>query len=174
MTLPGIEIKDTVALSLNQNGIELTKKGDYKAGRLSFLKALEIEPENPTILSNLGLNRYLDEDYLNAMDYYQRSYKQSDSTYHIAAVNLGLTYYYAEQFKNGVEITSYVIENSMDKSILPTAYLHRALNFIGMKNCAQAESDLNSIKRDYPKNDRMDYHIEDLTKKIKDCLQQGL
>lgn len=173
MTLKGIEIQDKKADSLNEKGVELSKKGDYKAGRLSFLKALEIEPYNPTILSNLGLNRFLDYDYLNAIDYYQKSYKYSDSTYHIAAVNLGLAYYHSKKFENGIEITNYVIENSTDDSILSTAYVHRALNFIGLKNCPKAESDLNYIKLNYAGIRRMDYHIGDLTKKIKSCLQQG-
>jgi len=57
---------------------------------------LTIEPDNPTILSNLGLNRHLAKDYQKAIALYQKAYQISDATYHMAAINLGLTYYYKE------------------------------------------------------------------------------
>ena len=84
--IPGDYFENEQAEDFNEQGIEMTKKGDFKNGKAFFLKSLEIEPNNPTALSNLGLNRYLDRDYENAKKFYQLSYKISDSTYHIAAV----------------------------------------------------------------------------------------
>ena len=38
----------------NSEGIEFVKKSEYKKAEIMFLKALENEPNNPTILNNLG------------------------------------------------------------------------------------------------------------------------
>src|SRR5690554_8180211 len=93
-SIPGDYYENKDAEELNEKGIEFSKNGDYDKGKEVFLKSLELDPNNPTTLSNLGLNRYLDYDYDNAIKYYQESYEVSDSTYHIAAINLGLTYFY--------------------------------------------------------------------------------
>ncbi|WP_053978601.1 tetratricopeptide repeat protein [Mangrovimonas xylaniphaga] len=166
--------KNNDAADLNKNGIDLSKSGDLKKGRESFLKALEIEPNNPTTLSNLGLNYYLTEDYDNAIKYYKESYKTSDSTYHIAAVNLGLTYYYNEEFDKGIEITNYVINNAQHDEVLSSAYVHRALNFLGNNRCDDAQADLNYIIKNFKRENNVEYHINDLKKRIKNCVQHRL
>jgi len=162
------------AEELNEKGIEFSKNGDYDKGKEVFLKSLELDPNNPTTLSNLGLNRYLDYDYVNAIKYYQESYKISDSTYHIAAINLGLTYFYSKQFDKGIEITNYVIENTKDRDILSSAYVHRALNYLGKDECDKAQTDLNYIIDNFQGIGNTEYHIKDLTEKIKNCVQQRL
>lgn len=158
------------AADLNKNGIELSKSGNFKKGRESFLKALELEPNNPTTLSNLGLNYYLTNDYNTAIKYYKKSYKASDSTYHIAAVNLGLTYYYNKEFEKGIEITNYVINNTIDVEVLSSAYVHRALNYLGSNRCNDAQADLNHIVNNFSQENNIEYHIRDLKKRIQNCI----
>ena len=172
-TLKGFVINNKKADSLNGKGIELSKNEEYKESRLVLLKALELEPNHPTILSNLGLNSYLAFDYLNAIDYYQKSYKASDSTYHIAAVNLGLTYYYSNEYENGIKITEHVIGNATDNTVLASAYVHKALNRLGLNDCKSAKKDLELIIKNYSNVEGIDYHIRDLTGKIKNCVQQN-
>lgn len=172
ISISGDYFENKNAEDLNEKGIELSKNGDYKKGKEAFLKALELEPNNPATLSNLGLNRYLDYDYDNAIKYYQESYKISDSTYHIAAVNLGLTYFYSKEFDKGIEITNYVIENTKDKDILSNAYVHRALNYLGKDECYKAHTDLNYIIDNFQRIGNTEYHIKDLTEKIENCVQQ--
>jgi len=171
-SIPGDYFENDNAADLNQKGIELSKSGYYDKGKEAFLKSLEIEPNNPTTLSNLGLNRYSDYDYDNAIKYYQKSYKISDSTYHIAAINLGLTYFYNMQFDKGIEITNYVIYNTNDKDLLSSAYVHRALNYLGNDECEEAQNDLNYIISNFQGIGNTEYHIRDLTEKIKNCVQQ--
>ncbi|WP_188466685.1 tetratricopeptide repeat protein [Bizionia arctica] len=168
-TIKGDYYENLNASDLNEKGIELSKSGDYELAKEVFLKALELEPNNPTTLSNLGLNRYLDYDYVNAIKYYQESYKISDSTYHIAAINLGLTYFYSKKFDKGIEITNYVIKNTKDKDILSSAYVHRALNYLGKDECGKAQTDLNYIIDNFQGIGNTEYHIKDLTEKIKNC-----
>jgi tetratricopeptide (TPR) repeat protein len=170
-SIPSDYFKDEKAANLNEKGIELSKSGNYEEGKEVFLRALELEPNNPTTLSNLGLNRFLDYDYHNAIEYYQKSYKISDSTYHIAAINLGLTYFYNEEFDKGIEITNFVIESTNDKDILSSAYVHRALNYLGNDECEKAQTDLNYISGNFLGIGNTDYHIKDLTEKIKSCIQ---
>lgn len=170
-SIPGDYFENQEAEKLNEQGIEMTKNGDYKGGKSSFLKSLKIEPNNPTALSNLGLNRYLVNDYESAKEYYQKSYKISDSTYHIAALNLGLTYFYSRESDKGIEIMNYVIQHTEDKGILSSAYVHRALNYLGNDQCEKAQIDLNYIIDNFQGIGNTAYHIKDLTKKIKQCFQ---
>ena len=169
-SIPGDYFDNKSAEDLNEEGIELSKD----KGKEFFLKSLEIEPNNPTTLSNLGLNRYLDYDYDNAIKYYKKSYEVSDSTYHIAGINLGLTYFYNKEFDKGVVITNYVIENTADKDVLSTAYVHRALNYLGKDDCEKAQIDLNYIIDNFQGIGNTEYHIKDLTDKIKNCVQHRL
>jgi|SRR5690554_1430246 len=173
-SIPGDYYENKDAEELNEKGIEFSKNGDYDKGKEVFLKSLELDPNNPTTLSNLGLNRYLDYDYDNAIKYYQESYEVSDSTYHIAAINLGLTYFYNKEFDKGIVITDYVIKNTNDKDILSTAYVHRALNYLGNDECKKAQADLNYIKDNFQGIGNTEYHIKDLTEKIKNCVQQRI
>ncbi|GGG56835.1 hypothetical protein GCM10010976_29600 [Bizionia arctica] len=173
-SIPGDYYENENAEDLNEKGIEFSKNGDYDKGKEVFLKSLELDPNNPTTLSNLGLNRYLDYDYENAIKYYQKSYEVSDSTYHIAGINLGLTYFYNKEFDKGVVITNYVIENTDDKDILSTAYVHRALNYLGKDDCEKAQTDLNYIIENFQGIGNTAYHINDLTEKIKNCVQHRI
>ncbi|WP_405269355.1 tetratricopeptide repeat protein [Cellulophaga sp. Ld12] len=169
-SIPGDYFENDSAGDLNDQGIAFSKNGDYKKGNELFLKALELEPNNPTTLSNLGLNSHLAHDYDNAVKYYRESYQISDSTYHIAAINLGLTYFYRKEFDKGISITNYVIENTDDKDILSTAYVHRALNYLGNDQCEKAQTDLNYITANFQGIGNTAYHIKDLTRKLKTCL----
>lgn len=157
--LTKFQFKGKKAAKLNQKGIRLSKNKHYKSGRAVFIKALKIEPDNPITLSNLGLNRYLAYDYENAIRYYKKSYNISDSTYHTAAVNLALAYYYKKESRKGIEIASYVIDNTMDKQNLAVARVHRALNYLGINDCQKAKVDLRYIIKNI-KN--IQYHIRDL------------
>ncbi|WP_445458013.1 tetratricopeptide repeat protein [Flavobacterium sp. HNIBRBA15423] len=172
-TLNGDFYENSEASHLNDKGIELCKNGNYKQSKEVFLKALELEPNNPTTLSNLGLNSYLDYDYENAIKYYQESYKISDSTFHIAAINLGLTYFYNEEFDKGIAITNYVIKNAKDNNFLSSAIVHRALNYLGKKECDKAQTDLNFIIYNFKEIENIEYHIKDLTDRIKNCVEHN-
>ncbi|MBQ0788579.1 MAG: tetratricopeptide repeat protein, partial [Oceanihabitans sp.] len=134
-TANGFSFETQEAENINDDAIEFSKKGKYKKAEQTFLRALQIEPNNVTILSNLGLNLSLVGDYYGAINYYQKSYKLSDSTHHIAAINLGLAYYNIESYKKGVDITTFVIHNATNKPFLASAYVNRAFNYIKMNNC---------------------------------------
>ena len=54
--LDGFEINNKQADSLNNLGIELSQSKKLKKGLEAFLKANKLEPYNPTILNNIGLN----------------------------------------------------------------------------------------------------------------------
>ena len=173
-SISGDNYENEDAEALNDKGIEFSKNGDYDKGKAVFLKSLKLDPNNAATLSNLGLNRFLDSDYNNAIKYYQKSYEVSDSTYHIAAINLGLTYFYTKEFDKGVIITNYVIENTDDKDILSTAYVHRALNYLGRNDCKKAQTDLEYIKANFKGIGNTEYNIKDLTEKIKNCTPDNL
>ncbi|WCO00237.1 tetratricopeptide repeat protein [Psychroserpens ponticola] len=160
------------ARDLNEKGIELSRNGNYKEGNVMFLRALELEPNNPTTLSNLGLNNYFEDDYDNSIKYFQESYKVSDSTYHMAAANLAMSYFYNEEYDKGIKIANYVINHTDDKVILSSAYVNRAFNHIGNNNCEKAKTDIIYIYKNYRAVKNIEYHLKDLAKKMKNCVQQ--
>ncbi len=167
--ISGNYFKNPEAEILNEEGINHSINGNYNHGKSAFLKSLKIEPDNPTTLSNLGLAYFLTDDYNNAIKYYQKSYIVSDSLYHIAAVNLGLTYFYKKEFNKGIYITNYVIKHTDDKSLLSSAYTHRALNFLGNNDCKKAQTDLKHIINNFQGEKNVKYNIRDLTTKIRTC-----
>ncbi|MBU2996413.1 hypothetical protein KO500_08200 [Cellulophaga baltica] len=168
-SIPGDFYENLEASDLNEEGIRLTKNGQYAKGMNAFLASLEIEPNNPTTLSNLGLNRFLNRDNKDAIKLYQKAFKISDSTYHIAAINMAHTYFYEEEYYKGIEIADYVIDNNNDENILSIAFVHRALNYFGNKDCARANMDLNYISANYKGVGNTDRHILDLQEKVKMC-----
>ncbi|HTO36532.1 MAG TPA: hypothetical protein VLZ72_09845, partial [Flavobacterium sp.] len=48
------EFQSKEAANLNFDGVELAKNNEFNRAETKFLEALDIEPNNPTILNNLG------------------------------------------------------------------------------------------------------------------------
>lgn len=65
----------------NSEGIELSKKSEYEKAELIFLKALRIEPNNPTILNNFRNVKKHHNKYEESIKYYEKSLIISDSLY---------------------------------------------------------------------------------------------
>ena len=167
-------IKSDEALDWNSKGIELSKSGDYIQARKMFLKANSIEPNNPVILNNLGLNRSSVKEFDQAIEFFKKAYIKSDSTYHLAGVNLSLTYYRKGDYNNGIKTSNHIIRNATDKSLLAMARVHRAFNFAGNKECDKAKADLKYFRINFSSIPNAEEHIEDIEYKIKNCVQQRI
>ena len=172
--ISGQKFEDIQAEKLNSSAIEKAKEGNVTLASKLFFEALEIEPSNPTILSNIGLNYETQKQNQAAIEYYEKALQVSDSTYLIAASNLGLLYKKIGDFRKGIQILDFVIENSDDNKVLTVAYINRAFNYLGLENCEKAKSDLNFIKRSKSKLEDTYIQIEKLEKRIKNCVQHLL
>ncbi|MFS4483568.1 hypothetical protein ACKGJY_11155 [Hyunsoonleella sp. 2307UL5-6] len=57
------EFKNPKVKETNDTAVEFAKKGENSKAETIFLEALEIEPDNYTIMSNIGLNSLIQKKY---------------------------------------------------------------------------------------------------------------
>ncbi|MFC4094955.1 tetratricopeptide repeat protein [Euzebyella saccharophila] len=159
---------------MNSKAIREVKSGNHDSAKDLFYEALDLEPNNPTILSNIGLyyqDLGLDQK---AIEFHNKSLKASDSTYLISGANLGNAYYQIGEYSKGIRILDFVIENTSEDKLLVAAYVNRGFNHLGKGNCKKAKSDLMTAKNKSSNQKDMDFQVSRLEKKLKNCLQQGL
>jgi tetratricopeptide (TPR) repeat protein len=96
----------------NSEGIEFVKKSEYKKAEIMFLKALENEPNNPTILNNLGNVKKFQNEYEESIKYYEKSLLVSDSLYLNSALNIGIATYKSKNYDKSIKLLEYVISES--------------------------------------------------------------
>jgi len=166
MTIEGSFFETEEASQLNKEGIDFSKNGKIEKGLNKFFLALEIEPENPTIVSNIGVNYMNVSDFKNAEIFFKKALVVSDSTYSAAGVNLGILYYDTKEFDKGIKILDHVILNETEKSIVFSAIINRALIFIANGDCWNALKDFNYIKMNCENMDDSDYNINNIQKKL--------
>ena len=157
------------ANQLNTEGIEISQQGNINAGLEKFYKALEIEPENAAILANIGLALGMRGDESESEQYFIQSLKVSDSTYHLAGINLGLLYYHQDRFEEGIEILNHVIENETDKPTLEGAITNRLFNYIEGGYCDLAKKDLDYVNEHLEEFPNIGTNLALLNNKIKRC-----
>ncbi|MFC2110555.1 tetratricopeptide repeat protein [Bacteroidota bacterium] len=162
------------AEELNEVGIEKAKSGNYDLAEKLFLKALDLEPKNPTIITNLGLNQQVQNNYEKAVKYYEKALFVSDSTYYIASINLGKLYYKTNKHIEGVKILTFVINNSKDETIINVAHLNRSYNQVSLGNCKKALNDYNYVKKSNLNAEGILQQMNTLEKEIKNCVQQHI
>ncbi|NQX81602.1 MAG: tetratricopeptide repeat protein [Flavobacteriaceae bacterium] len=163
------KFKSEKAKTLNDEAVDYGKNGFSKKSKELLSEALEIEPDNPTILNNLGLaNRYLG-NYNEAISLFKHSLKVSDSTYLIAGLNLSLEYSNIGEYKKGIDMSNYVIERSHNKHIIVGARIHKSFSLISLGLCEKAKTELKIIKSYLNEIDNLQVHIYDLEVRIKNC-----
>lgn len=141
------DFKTPEALEFNTKGIALSREGRYAEAKKMFGKALQIEPDNSTILSNLGINAEKKGNIQKAIFYFNKSISISDSVNYMAINNLGLLYCHQKQYEKGRALWDYIVENAKDDNILFMTYLNK-LTFDGkLRDCVQANKDYDSLKK---------------------------
>lgn len=145
----GDEFQSIEAQELNNKGTQLSKKGELEKAKKLYLEANTIEPNNPTVLNNLG-NIYsaeeTEESLALAIQCYSKSLAVSDSTYLNAATNLSLAFHKISAFDKGVKIADFTIQNSDDDMIILASRIHKVYNLIGLGECEQAKQEIEYIK----------------------------
>tara|TARA_R110002096_G_scaffold243197_1_gene435300 strand:+ start:66 stop:686 length:621 start_codon:yes stop_codon:yes gene_type:complete len=163
------EFKNPEAEKTNDIAVEYAKKGENTKAETIFIDALEIEPDNYTIMSNIGLNSLALKKYDKSIEFLKKAIIASDSTYFIANSNLGLVYYKTADYEKAIKTLDYVINNCNDKKIIRAAYINQALSYISNGNCTEAENNLILIKEiELEKS----IEVENIEEKLKNCVQQ--
>lgn len=164
------EFKNKEAERLNGLGISYIRDNDYNQAEEKFIAAYRIEPDNPTILNNLG-NIYQEKGTVRmALEYYTESFMASDSTYLKAAHNMGLMYAANEDFDKSLEIFDYVLAQtkSENQRLITSFEISRVL--AKQNECMKAHELYNSIEEDIKNLLGSIEEINKLEQLLKDCM----
>jgi tetratricopeptide (TPR) repeat protein len=152
-------------VELNRKSIKLAQNGDLKKAEMLILKALEIEPNNYVLIANYG---NITSNLTESIKLMNKSYKLSDSTYHTAGSNLSRLYAFNKEYNKGVDIATFIIQNSNNDLVSYTAYFHRIQNNLGLNKCEEAIKDFDTIKRKFNKIENSERHIKIVLSLIND------
>jgi tetratricopeptide (TPR) repeat protein len=162
------------ALRLNNIGIQFIKKNQFKKAEKNFLAAYEIEPKNPTILTNLGnIYREIGTEKM-ALEYYNEAFLISDSTYFNAAYNMGISYCSTKEYEKSNEILEYIIGKTKDENEITFSKFIIIRVFLNQNKCENAKKLYNEIKSDLDKFPGLIENRVKLEQRIKNCVQQSI
>jgi tetratricopeptide (TPR) repeat protein len=162
------------ANSLNTEGVNLAKEGYFEQAKNKFLGGLEIEPDNPCLINNLGNAEHELKNYKSATSTFERSLTISDSTYLNAGLNLGLLYWKDYEFEKSAKILEYVLSKSKKKYEIAAAHLQLARTYLDMNKCEKAKNQLLRAKASWKGISGFDKRLEKLNNEIKNCVQHSV
>ena len=158
---------------LNLEGVELAKKSESKKAEIKFLKALGNEPNNPTILNNLGNVKKYQNEYEESIIYYEKSLMASDSLYLNSALNIGIVTYKIKNYDKSLKLLEYVISESNNLKLIEIAYYNLVLVHLAQNECDKAKTELKKSEQILENNFQFVEQYEYLKSEIKNCVQQS-
>ncbi|HUH50695.1 MAG TPA: hypothetical protein VLZ11_01170 [Flavobacterium sp.] len=165
------EFQSKEAANLNFDGVELAKNNEFNRAETKFLEALDIEPNNPTILNNLGNIEKFKNNYDKSKKYYEKSLIASDSLYYNSALNLGIVNYKTEDFLKSIKLFEYVISKSPDSMQTAIAHYHLCYTYLSLNKCDKAKTELEESKKVFKNDKNFSDKFEYLETEIKNCVQ---
>tara|TARA_R110000868_G_scaffold289573_1_gene549817 strand:+ start:2048 stop:2695 length:648 start_codon:yes stop_codon:yes gene_type:complete len=172
--ISGDDFENSEANKLNSEGVNLAKEGYFEKAKLKFQNGLEIEPENPSLLNNLGNAEHELKNYQIAIKYFEESFKVSDSLYLNAGLNLGLLYWKDYEFEKSVKVLEYVLSKSSKKYEKSAAHFQLAITYLDMNTCEKAKWNFIKAKADWKQISGFDERLQKLDEDIKNCVQHNL
>jgi tetratricopeptide (TPR) repeat protein len=170
--IPGQKFETKKSEKLNSEGIELSKKNEYKKAEKIFLNALKIEPNNSIILNNLGNVKKFQNEYEESVKYYEKSLLVSDSLYLNSALNIGIVSYQTEKYNKSLKLLEYVISESNNLKLTEIAYYNLVLVYLKQNECEKAKIELKKYERIFEDKFQFVKQYEYLKSEIKNCVQQ--
>jgi Flp pilus assembly protein TadD len=125
-------------MDLNSEGITLVNAGDIAGARFKFEEGLRYEPDNATLLGNLGNCSLVEQDFPTAKSYFLRSIK-ADTDYVNSIINYARILY-EENNDSAVYWNQCVLRKSTDNSQIGLAHLRLAYTAFDNGNCDEATS----------------------------------
>jgi tetratricopeptide (TPR) repeat protein len=156
---------------LNLEGVELAKKSEFKKAEIKLLKALGNEPNNPTILNNLGNVKKYQNEYEESIIYYEKSLLASDSLYLNSALNIGIVTYKIKNYDKSLKLLEYVISESNNLKLIEIAYYNLVLVHLAQNECNKAKTELKKSEQILENNFQFVEQYEYLKSEIKNCVQ---
>lgn len=154
---------------LTNEGVQYVMMGEFLKAEEKFREALIYEPNNPTILNNLGSF----EDYMGyknkAILLYTESFISSDSSYYNAAYNLGRMYCKLGEYQESEKILKYVLDNFKEPEF-QSASSHLLANvYVELKDCEKAKIYYLKSKRMYDSVPELKSLSQELAEEIEAC-----
>lgn len=157
--------------SLNNHGIEFVKRGEIRNAEIKYLEALKIEPNNPTILNNLGNIEKVKKNYEKSIMYYEKSLIASDSLYYSSAVNLGLLSNELHSYSRAIKLFEFVILKSKNPSQKAIAYLSLCNAYLSSGQCEKGKSVLKKSQKYLKINEKLAARYKYLEAKLIRCFK---
>lgn len=129
---------DPDAKALCEKGIAMYDKRRFDDARRYLLQALEREPVNAVVLTNLGHVAYETGNYSEAVDFYNRSHIIFDPTQLNAGVHLGRSYYLNGEYDKCIIISKYVLAQTDDEKSYYMSYYNMTKALIKQGDCTGA------------------------------------
>lgn len=98
---------------------------------------MKIDPDNSTIINDLGLSEMRLFNYDRASEFFRKAIS-IDSNLYAAYNNLGLNFYYDEKYKEAVEILKSVKIDSTDYLERRANYYHLFMTYTKLVSCDSA------------------------------------
>ncbi|MFI5203845.1 MAG: tetratricopeptide repeat protein [Flavobacteriales bacterium] len=156
------------ALDLNDKAMELVRNSEYDEARKYFLKALKIESNNPTILSNLGLIEKVTYHTEEAIAWFNKAIAADSSCYR-AYVNYSLLMFEEGKYNKSIELAEYVIKNCDDADVTGSAYFNAALSLSENDDCVKARDYFNKFVTAFNDADFIQQQKIQLEDKLNGC-----
>lgn len=118
-----LSLDNSIIAAYNLLGIAYGEKGDIDCAIESFTKAMDLDPNNPRYPYNRARARYIQKDYINALDDCDTAIKL-DSEKHIYYLLRGEIKRHLNDFKGALEDFNRLIKLKPDES---AAYYYRAM-----------------------------------------------
>lgn len=162
------------ARELNNLGIKLIRQNRYKDAEKKFIAAFRLEPENPTILNNLGnIYREIGTEKM-ALEYFNDALMVSDSSYINAAYNMGVSYCTIEDYKKSEIILKYVLNKTNDKVWKMLAKYQLSRVYLNEERCSEAKKIYQEIKTDLNTYPKLKENQEKFEVSLENCVQQRI
>jgi len=161
------------ALRLNNMGIQFIKENQYKKAEKKFIAAYRLEPNNLTVLTNLGnIYRKIGTEKM-ALEYYNEAFLLSDSTYFNAGYNMGTSYCNIKEYDKSKEILEYIISQTKDENEIIFAEYVIIRVYLNQNKCSKAKKLYNRIKSDLENFPELNENRKKLELRINNCVQQS-
>ncbi len=142
----GYKFQTKEAEKLNSLAIKKVKSNKAEEALEYLMKAKELEPDNPVIVSNIGLVYQRQLKFDKAVESMKKAIALSDSTYLPATVNLANIYLDKRQFLESKKHSEWALLKIDDLPTKGGIYLNLILADVHLNNCKEALAHLEHLK----------------------------
>lgn len=162
------DIKDAECLKLYKQSLAFVDQGNYSNAQKGLLKCNEIEPNNPTVLTSLGVTFLSLGNPEKALECYYNSIK-ADSLNIAAYVSAGYALMNEKRFKESIKILQLGYSKSNLKQIEHYGICaNLSLAYLNMDSCSQAKKYFLLAKENDLNNSQFNESLKIIENNLKD------